>query len=326
MLSASCGAFNGGRHDSRARVKTETAEPVQLYSPAQAGITLATNAAGEKLARWKERISPVGAVSVPFAAPEGGTMRHPRVAAVLAGFGPIDMVLDTGAPVCLLNDSGGLSGAGKFVDPSQMANTFRGFGAEKLMRYCVLDELRLGELALRDTLAALHQPGRDGGEIENLIGLSTLAKFGYITLDPFGGEAVFCLACEFVPPPGAAQVPFTFSGMQILADIEINKKFALTLLVDTGNEASLMLNEASIAALGLAGEAARGKSGVYTGLGGKTATKSFRAGFVKIGKILIEDVEVIAVSGDFPPSIGYGLLRRFTTTFDFRRNCLWLEP
>jgi predicted aspartyl protease len=306
----------------------------KTFSPEELGVRLVTRN-GQSSARWTELVSAPGAVRIPLARPDSQGSFQPLVPAKLNGRPAGAMVLDTGAPVTLVHGKLALQTGVRILNPDRLGNTFRGIGGEEKTFFGVCESLAVGPLEFQNVLAAIRTEEYRhkllnvvslSGWQGNLIGLSSLSRLAYVTIDYPAGHVIFEPDAEFPPPMrNIAQAPFKLEDLEIHLPITINGQHVFQALVDTGSDATLMINTNMVRALGLEMMIEHGKPGRFVGLGGDFTSRTFQLGEIKLGQTTFRLVDAATAPDDYPLTIGSGFFHRFKTTLDFKRKLLWLE-
>jgi predicted aspartyl protease len=298
----------------------------RTYSAQELGIEQVAAAGGQTI-RWKERLSPKEPVAVPLLPAESAESNQPRVSASINGGQPVPLTIDTGAALNVLGGATAVRDHVKVADPASFGNTFTGLGGKEFSYYGMMDQLAMGGFTVKNVFTVIR-PGRPGGSetASDLLGATTLAKLAFLTIDYPKREAVFSTDTPFVSPAkAAASVPYVFQSLQIVVEVGIRGQYAVNVLLDTGNDAALMLTEDLITELGLTEAAAGGAKGRYGGIGGVIETRTFTLNEISLNGQTFAQIPVVVVPNYFPPTLGSGFLKQFRTTIDFRAQKIWLE-
>jgi len=329
-LAASLLAAGGCARRQMPAKRVERPQPAapRHYPPEELGWQL-VEADGSTHVRWKESIAPAAATALPLMPPLGPYSLTPRVAAILNSRLVVPVTFDTGSPVNVFSSEVAGEAGFKFADRGRMATVFKGVAGSKEMDYALVDVVRMSGLEIKGMLTAVHaaRKGAKMFEIDYLIGMTTIAKFSYVTFD-FPSRSMVVSVGERFPGaegPDVVQVPFQILGEQIVVEIQVNKEFAIEAFVDTGSDAPLLIGQKMAAELELADEIAAGKQVLLGGLGGTAKAVSCRVERLDIGGKMFPQAEVVVVENDFPAGLGCGFLGQFKATFDFSRSILWLE-
>ena len=287
-------------------------------------------------ARWHETVDIGEPVTAPLLPPDFYRSAQPVVVGSINGGRPLALVLDTGAPVNLVHAAVARANQVRIADPRKMGDLYRGLSGSEETYYGMIDRFAVGPLHFRNVFTAVRTRvylRKFFGAVPvfrwegNLIGMTTLTRFSYLTLDYPRGRAIFA-AREFFSEtnrPTACGIPFRLDMMQALAELRVTGRQTAPALIDTGNDAGLMLPDGLVRQLGLGNLAAKGKPGKYVGLGGEMATRTFRLPAMELGGTTFTNVTAVAVPGEYPVTVGSGFLKQYKVTFDFRRKMLWLE-
>jgi len=305
--------------------RLETLLMARSYSVEELGITLADETGGQTI-RWKEAIRPRTPVTLPLLPVEGGLSTQPRIAVTLNSGPPVPVTIDTGAGLNIFEAGLALSNQVKVADPKTFGNVFNGLGGQEFSYYGMFDRVNAGDLSMQNLLTVLRVSGVNDAEVNNVFGLTTLAKFASVAIDYAGGNATFSLD-EVTPPAGdrAFSVPLILRPLQLIIEIEINNAYAVKVLLDTGNDAAVMLPQDLIEMFELSAAARAGRSGKFSSIGGTVEARTFLLPVISLNGHKFSSVEATAVPNGYPPSLGSGFLRGFKTTIDFKNGKLWLD-
>jgi hypothetical protein len=287
--------------------------------------------------RWQERVSPLDPVTVPLQPPDEFGSVQPVVEAQVNDSPVLPLVIDTGAPVNLLHARVAQAHQVRIADPAQLGNIFQGFGGFEPTLYGMIDRLRIGAMQFRNAFTAIRTRTYQRKFLGlvpvfrwegNLIGMSSLTKLAFLTIDYPARQVTFSTRQLFLEParPPVARLPFQFESMQILVDLYWESTNHQPAVLDTGSDASIMLPTSLVQRLGYQQLAQRGKPGQYVGLGGEIATRSFTVPKIRLGDVPFTNVVAVTAPNSFPLSVGSGFLKDYRVTIDFRRRVVWLEP
>lgn len=198
-------------------------------------------------------------------------------------------------------------------------------------------ELRLGEAVINDQqmfVFPLQEMDKvEGFEFGGIVGYEILKRF-VARIDYAASRLTLLRPEAFTPPSGAVAVPFTFREHmpQVEGTIDgIPGKFT----IDTGSRSSLDLHGPFAERNGLKEKYAPKLEAVTGwGVGGPLRSAVARAGILDLGGVKIDRPVArmaLASKGAFADpyvagNVGSGLLRRFTVTFDYGKQILYLEP
>lgn len=305
----------------------------QVEPPENLGIQLVV-VGQQKSARWKEMSSPAAPVVVPLLPPDSPHSVQPMVNARINHGNSVALVIDTGAPITLIHARAAIANKVRVADPAHLKNFYKGLGGNEEAYYGMIDFMSIDELQFRNVFTAIRLERYEKKAVGmpvvrwegNLIGMSSLFRFAYITIDYAGRKAVFSSREYFEEPEEteAHRLPFKLESMQVRMGVKMGTN-ELVAMVDSGNDASLMLSTNIVAQLGLTELAAKGKISKFVGLGGEWESKNFSLPQVEIGGLLFTNIAAVTAPEGFDVVLGSGFLKDYKTTFDFRRKALWLE-
>jgi predicted aspartyl protease len=302
-------------------------------SPEAAGITVTARKSGT-LVRWREMVRPEMPVTMPLLSTGSSHSRQPVVAVRLNAGRPVHVVVDTGAPINLLDAQTALDNGLDLVEPDRMRNSFQGLGGAEQTYFGMVRQMTAGsELAFRNVLTAIRAQRyeRRLGFLKlsswngNALGMSTLGNFAHLTLDYPARTATFSYREYFEEPASAVcRIPFTYENQQIRVPLRLGNR-EVAALMDTGNDAALMLSSNLVEELGWQALAARGRKETYVGLGGERTLRRFSVPELRLGEATFKKVAAVCGPPEFGVVLGSGFLYRYRVTVDFRRKTLWLE-
>lgn len=302
-------------------------------SPEEAGLTI-TKRQGSTTVRWREMVRPEHPVTVPMVKRDAAS-HQPVIQARLNAGRAVTMVVDTGAPVNLLEADTAIKNHVQTVDADALQHAFQGLAGVEQTWFGTVRQMTLGsELALRNVLTAIrgaHFERRAGGFLlvqrwnSDSLGMSTLSQFAYIRLDYPAGTVTFSHRDYFTPPNEAiAQVPLIWTNAQLRVPLRLQGR-NVHALVDTGNDTALMIGGDLLETLGLAELAAKGRREVYVGLGGERTLRRFLIPEMELGGKVFTKIHAVSGPEEFGVVIGSGFFHRYCLTFDLRRRQMWLE-
>jgi hypothetical protein len=285
---------------------------------------------------WQEKADAPGHVQVLLLPSDQHFSSQPIVDVRINGGLRLPVVLDTGSPVNLIHASVALDNHVSIANPGELKNSFQGLAGSETAYYGMIDRLALGEARFDHVFTAirtrLHEKKLAGllpvyRWEGNTIGMTTLFRLKYMTLDYPGGLVSFSAKQPFGGPrnAGSTQVPFEFSQMQITAAIALGETDSIQAVVDTGCEAGIMLPKKLVESLGFDGLAKKGKPEKYASLGGETTVRSFRIPQIRLGGEVFLRVHAIEAPDSYPATLGSGFLKDYRFTIDFQKKVLWLE-
>ena len=259
---------------------------------------------------------------------------HIYVDLFVEGKGPVPVIFDTGGMNVLTPDAAKAFGM-------KVEGTLQGRGvgeASEDMGLSQVREMRVGDVTLRDQ-SFVVLPLKDMDEVEGLdlggiVGAEMLKRL-VVRIDYAARRLTFIRAEAFQPPAGAAAVPFTFDGHmpQVQGTIDgVPGRFT----IDTGSRTSLDVHRPFAEKNGLKERYAPKLEAVTGwGVGGSVRSAVTRAGVLELGGVRIEGpvthLALAARKGSFNDAhlagnVGGGVLRRFTVTFDYAGQVMYLEP
>jgi hypothetical protein len=334
LLGSGCHSLTTGRQQtiSAAEEKKLLAAAVP---PEAAGVVILERK-DRTIVRWREMTSPETPVPLPLLAVKSAHSVQPVVATRINAGKTVPMVVDTGSPVTLIDIHTALNNNLQVVQPERMRNSFRGLGGLEQTYFGMARQMTVGQsLAFRNVLMAIRAAKyerRLAGLFSvaswegNAIGMSTLGNFAYFTLDYPGRAATFSYREYFPGPtnPVVASVPFQLAEAQVRVPLQLGGR-DLQAMLDTGNDAALMINSNLVKELGWQSLADRGKKELYVGLGGDLVLRSFSLPALKLGEVTFTNILAVSGPEEFGVVLGSGFLHRYRATLDFRRKMLWLE-
>jgi len=334
ILAAGCQSLQTGR-----QVSLSAGEEARLrrlvLDPGELGIEL-LDEGGNKTARWKEMIYPAEPVTIPLLPPDSKHSTQPRIGARLNGGAAVPLVVDTGAPVTLIHASVALRNNVGIADPDKLRSYFQGLAGDEKTYFGLIRQMAVGDLLFRNVFTAIRTQSYERRILGvwhslhwegNLIGMSSLFRFAYLMLDYHGGKATFSSREWYLEPQSSllARVPFEMKSAQVIVDLRVDATNHFKAMVDTGNDAPLMMSSNLVWKTGYQSLAQTGKPGKYVGLGGEMETRTFILPRVDLGGVTFTNVETVSGPESFGVVLGSGFLKNYKTTFDFRRKILWLE-
>lgn len=299
---------------------------IKTYSAEELGVSLVPTANGQAV-RWRETVSGTGPVRTPMIPGPSQHSRQPYVTARVNGSLDCPFSIDTGAAFTLLNQKTALEAGVKFANPRQFKNTFVGIGGSEENFYGLIDELRFGELVFRNVFCVIRPAPKPGEPLlDNVLGMASIAKLSWLDLDfpqrvvTFGARG----AAQLPAKSPIATVPFQISAMQLHTEFVINGEYQFLGMIDTGNDAELMLPGPLLKQVGLDKEAQKGKPVKFAGTGGVIETTSFELDKLQLAGANFRKVEATVVPSYFPPSIGSGFLDQFEVVVEIQKRRLHL--
>lgn len=298
------------------RARVAPAEPAQRYAmPASAVTDVAIAGGGDT-------------VELPFEL----LNNHIYVQAQINGKDPVRLLVDTGGVNLLTPQAATALGI-----PFEGEMEARGAGEQSVnMALAKVDSLTLGDATLRDQIFYVI----DLGQLENVEGVSFAGLVGYevfkrfaVTIDYADRRLTLVRPERFAYRGNGVAVPFTFHHRtpQVKAAIDgIEGEF----VVDTGSRASLTLNAPFVAEHGLLARYAPTVEAMSGwGVGGPVRSRRAHGGTLELGGVEVPGVALDLFTGErgafaaknLAGNIGAGVLSRFTVTFDYARQQMYLE-
>lgn len=333
-FAAGCESLQTGRQVPLSAGEEERLRRLVL-APEELGIEL-VDSGGRKTARWKELSYPAEPVTVPLLPADSRHSAQPAIAARLNGGSPVPLVVDTGAPVTLIHASVALKNNVGIADPEKLRSYYQGLAGDERTYFGLIRQMAAGDLLFRNVFTAIRTQSYERRFLGlvphlhwegNLIGMSSLFRFAYLTLDYHGRKVTLSSREWYTEPQGSllARVPFELKSAQVLVDLRVDATNQFKALVDTGNDAPLMMSSNLVWKTGYQSLAEAGKKGKYVGLGGEMETRTFTLPRVEFGGVTFTNVATVSGPESFGVVLGSGFLKEYKTTFDFRRKILWLE-
>jgi hypothetical protein len=257
---------------------------------------------------------------------------HIYVQARLNGKDPVRLLVDTGG-VNLLTPAAATALGIEF----EGAMEARGAGDESVsMALAKVDSLSLGDATLRDQVFYVIDLGRleevEGIPFAGLVGFEVFKRFA-VTIDYADRRLTLVRPERFEYRGQGTAVPFVFEHRipQIEGTLD---GIPGTFTIDTGSRASLTLHAPFVAEHGLlARYAPTVEAMTGWGVGGPVRSHRARAGELTLGDVTVPGVATDLFTGDrgafaarhVAGNIGGGVLARFTVTFDYARQRMYLE-
>jgi hypothetical protein len=258
---------------------------------------------------------------------------HIFVKVRLDGKEPLHMFLDTGGMNVVTPEVAkrlGLEGQGAIQG--------RGVGEKtEDVALTQVKEMRVGDAVLRDQTFFLF-PLRgisevEGVQVDGIIGYEVFKRFT-VRIDYAKKLLTFTLPEAFDGKGAGTAVAFTFDEQTPQVDGEIDGipgKFT----IDTGSRNSLDLTAPFVEAHGLVAKyAPKVEAMTGFGVGGGVRSAVTRAKLLKLGAVEVPapvtsfslNKKGSLASRYVAGNVGGGVLRRFTVTFDYSRQTIWLAP
>jgi membrane-associated protease RseP (regulator of RpoE activity) len=257
---------------------------------------------------------------------------HIFLHAMVDGKGPFRFFFDTGGQGILNPDVAAslhLSAAGDYQAGGAGAGTVQ-------TGFAWVPKVQLGSATLTHQPFAILPLGPvmqaiEGVHIDGMVGYETAARY-LVTIDYAKSTMTLSLPKPGVRPPGVA-VPFVFNGTIPQFDGSIDG-IPGVFVVDTGNRQSLVLTSPFVAKNNLASRYKPSVGGITGfGIGGPSRAMLTRVRSLALGSIDVPNV-LTALSTDamgamadpaIAGNVGGGLLKRFTVTFDYRNQVMYLQ-
>ena len=325
LLGLLAGCASGPENERLARDPVHAELERRSLSAKELGVEV-VNGPGGKSVRWRERLAPRNPVTVPMLPAASQLSSQPHTKALLNGR-EITLSLDTGAAFTAFGVEDALAANLKIADPKEFKNTFVGLAGAEENYYGLADTLEIGELIFRNVFCVVRPDhgAKESSRLSNILGLASLAKLNWFTLDYHGRTVTFC-ADQPLPTmeDAVATIPFDFVAMQMRTDIVVNGIYQVATIIDTGHDATIMIPGRLVREIGLMERARKGKPGKYAGVGGVVETRSFQVEEITLGKHQFRNVEVVSGPDDFPPTIGSDFLNEYRVTVDVTKNRVYL--
>jgi len=200
-----------------------------------------------------------------------------------------------------------------------------------------LESVQIGDATVERQLFAVFDLARlepaEGAPIPGLVGYEIFKRF-VVRIDYGRRLLTLTLPAAFQAPGAAAAVPFRFKGHTPQVDGSVDGVPG-AFDIDTGSRASLDLLGPFVEKNGLVARYGATLEGVTGwGVGGPTRSLLARSRSLKLGAVEVQDVVTmlsLQKKGAFSDAyvagnVGAGVLRRFTVTFDYEHQRLFLEP
>lgn len=200
-----------------------------------------------------------------------------------------------------------------------------------------LDSVQIGDAVVERQLFAVFDLARlepaEGNPMPGLVGYEIFKRF-VVRIDYGRRLLTLTLPSAFEAPTGAAVLPFRFNGHTPQVDGSVDG-VAGAFDIDTGSRASLDLLGPFVEKNSLVAHYKARLEGITGwGVGGPTRSLLARSRSLKLGSVDVPDVVTklsLQKKGAFSNTyvagnVGFGVLRRFTVTFDYGREKLYLEP
>ncbi|MBV8491203.1 MAG: retropepsin-like domain-containing protein, partial [Candidatus Eremiobacteraeota bacterium] len=250
----------------------------------------------------------------------------------LGGHGPYTFVLDSGGDYIVTPTV-----ASAIQARSAGALQLQGVGnATEGATFAHIPSIAIGNAVIRNQYALVLPIATgfgvaEGMRIDGMLGYQFLARF-LTTIDYAGATLTLAMPTASPPAQGAAAMQFFLDGTIPRINVNVND-VTVSAEVDTGNRAGLELSSAFLGAHpGIAALAKTGTGVTGFGVGGPSYARLGRIATLQIGPYqiansvaLFSDQKTGALADPFnPANVGGAIWRRFTLTFDYARQELWL--
>jgi predicted aspartyl protease len=257
---------------------------------------------------------------------------HIQVAVKINGIGPFQMLLDTGADVCLIKMS--LAQAlGLQIETKELLLGGIGPGKAKA-RLTKIQKLDIGEIAIKELnlLAMEITPKIKKEPVDGIIGFDFF-KNKIFQIDYAAQKMRFYSSAPFKKSDEQTEhraiVEMSFHGRRKISLIDIivnDKQFSAG--IDTGSDSVLLLFPDTTRLLNLEAQVSKLKPIVSFGYGGLTLTRKG-----EVQKFAIEKISLERVTTEFAVQawdkedlqIGNGLLKNYLMTFDYKNKLIIFE-
>lgn len=257
---------------------------------------------------------------------------HIYLDARVDGKGPYRFIFDTGGQGVLNPDVAatlGIHGVGTLQAGGAGAGTVQS-------GFAWVPKLQLGGATLSHQSFAILPLGPvmqaiEGVHIDGMVGYETVARY-LTTIDYAHQTMTLSLPQAGVRPPGTA-VPFVFYQTIPQFNGSVDGLHG-TFEVDTGNRGSLTLMSPFVASHGLAKKYGSNVAGITGfGIGGASSARVTRIKAMTIGPVEVPNVitdlstDTMGAMADssVAGNLGGGVLKRFTVTFDYRNQIMYLQ-
>jgi hypothetical protein len=258
--------------------------------------------------------------------------KHILVAVKINGQGPYEMLLDTGADVCLIKMSLAQE-LGLRIDAKEIPLSGIGAGKAKA-RWTQVQKLEVGEIAAKGlkVLATEITPKIKTGPVAGIIGFDFFKDRSF-QIDYAAQKLRFYSSAPFKKSDGhterraVLEMRFRERRRIPVIDVIVNDK-RINTGIDTGSDSTLVLFPETTRTLNLEAEANKLKPIVSFGYGGLTLTRKGEVQIFAIEKLLLERVvtEFAVQAWDKEDSqIGNGILKNFIVTFDYKNKLVAFE-
>lgn len=247
---------------------------------------------------------------------------------------PSALILDTGSQISLLSTETARRVGVRASEGPGTRMILTGSHGRETARLALVDRFataggwscRQLPMVVRDRTS---EPATRGGErilIDVLSGRVLRGMCSFVTFDPASGTVTLGFTDKFRPSSrDAVSTSLGFEHELPHADIRVDG-VRVRCLIDTGTTAALELNPQDAAAVKLRVRSSgtqRRRIGIGESGSSASLIRSGRAAQIEIAGVQLRGAEVLSVADR--SKVGFGFLKYFRTTFDFRRGRLWFE-
>lgn len=248
----------------------------------------------------------------------------------------VPMILDTGASGTMLHAATAKRAGVRVLESGAGMVAMQGVIGQEHARIGLLSRLQIGGWILEGhpCLVRMHENRVHlaGGEplLHNLIGFDVLRRHcSYVTLDYPKSQAAFAFSGKYQPVPGrhAARAPFQIiQGAPFITLKSAGKSWQA--VVDTGSFNGVEVSQEVAEMLGVEKQGRPVEGIVLISVGGTVTSEKAGMRTVKLPEVTAfgetwKDAQVDISPG--PPRVGSFFLKDYRVTFDFGRQCVWLE-
>jgi hypothetical protein len=257
---------------------------------------------------------------------------HIYIQVSVNGQGPFTFIVDSGGHTLIspqLVQRLGLKSVGAFASSGAGEKTEVG-------GFVAVDDIALGDLHLRRQIgfaAQIYDPSIEGITVDGMVGFELIRRFA-TRIDYAGRTITFTDPARFEAADAGQPIPFVFYDHLPQIPGFIGEAPA-RLDIDTGSRSELDVTSPFVAAHSLRTALPPGVSAVTGwGVGGPARSYVTRLPALTLGTVTIEaPVADLSESragafsdANFDGNVGSGLLKRFTVTFDYAHQRLYLKP
>lgn len=261
----------------------------------------------------------------------------PVIEAGLNGYGPVPMMLDTGASRTMVQASLVVAAKVPVMHASDATVELQGIVGREQGRIGLLDPLTLASWSLHGypCLVRTYEnrlTNRRGASRfpECLLGFDVaLNRCSFLTLDYPSNEVIFGFQKRFSPQAGKRLASTPFRLKQGVPVITLRSgAVSWEAIVDTGSFNKIEISESLAGRLGVQDEGEQVKGMYLMAVGGTVTSHQANLRTVKLPDLTLvgdhyRDVRVDIAPG--PPRVGSFFLKHYRVTFDMKRKLLHLE-